>query len=212
MRKLLFIVLLVVVAFNSYSQEIVFGKQKHLYKGSWTNDDFFSKSEFIFEGKVIDRVKCYLNDDSTKVYSSVSIEIREIYKGGDKINVGTVHMVMEGGIYYDDKTHYRMEYYCDNCIGFDRNPTIFFCVKSDFPEPKEKDFYSNYGISIKPVLNKEYACLRYNVDERLNYKFFGLKDLYFKTSEEFYNYIKKYKGITVPDPSLKKKLLRVLKP
>ncbi len=157
-----------------------------LYKGKYSNKDFFNKAEYIFEGDVISNKK-YLNEDSTGVFSSTLIKIIHTYKG--EINADTVEFIRDGGKYkieYDDLSIAILDDNSSNYLTMMSRKMIFFAKKR-----KGRTFNYKFKIKLEPWLNKSYASIFYSNDPDCNFKLFGLKDLYFKNMAEFQRYAKK---------------------
>lgn len=181
----------------------------NLYKGKYSNKDFFEKAEYIFEGEYVES-ETYFVDDSTKVYTQYLLKVNEVYKGNKKLKKGTVTLIKNSGsvskMYKDEKGELvilNKDY--NNQLDFDiHGKNIFFCSESDL-EMNSVQLNSSNTIKLKLLHNYEYANLIIDEDllEEYNFLISGLNNLYFKDKQEFYNYAKQYKGLNIP--KLKKK-------
>ncbi len=197
MKNRFIILVLFFVSFSLFAQN---PKLLTLYRGKLSNKDFFKKSEFIFDAIPLS-YKCYLNKDSSQAYTSVTMQVTQVYMGFNKIHNGTIELVFEGGevgsldsgcFYKNDYPDFSFDYGLNGAV------IIFFCVTSDYlvnPEPQK---FEN-TIPVKLLNNEIYAGMYYINDRDFNFKIYGLNQLFFKDKSEFYNYIKKYKGIKVPE-------------
>ena len=77
-------------------------KEEHLNEGLLKNEEFFEKSEFIFEGKEIrEYEKSYDakgNLDPQDFYSTKRIIVTTVYKGDKNLLHDTICLVMKGGL------------------------------------------------------------------------------------------------------------------
>jgi len=178
-----------------------------LYQGELSNKDFFKKADYIFEAEY---VKCdaYLNEDSTKVYTASVVNITEIYKGGDKLQKGTIQIILDAGSYtrmWVDNgigKSFNLDYKTEFCYNGGRK-NIFFCNISNFPE-SPFNFETDNKIVLKLLENEPYAGLRFESSMDYNFTIYGLDNLYFKDIKEFYDYASKFKGIEIPGSDKKK--------
>jgi len=177
-----------------------------LYKGKLSNEDFFNKADYIFEAEYIEG-KSYLVDDSTKVYSNFILNITEIYKGSDKLKIGTVNLIRTSGVFIIHSVNEHGEegaYFLEHHRELDYNipeKCILFCDESDFTKnylPQEMKATNNL-ITLKLLDNWEYAGLDYYEDyEDYNFLIAGLNHLYFKDKKKFYKFAKQFEGIKIP--------------
>lgn len=177
-----------------------------LYFGKLSNNDFFKKADFIFEGKLISQ-KEIVNSDTTKVWTSSIFEVTHIFKGEGVIQKGLIELVRDCGAIYHDMNSSTpgmliFDYNTEFCL--DMGPKmVLFCTKSPISyEQTDNNF------AVQPIENVKFAALYYAQNEYypdLNFEVYGLKDMYFKTIEDFYNYAAKKKGITVPSSNEGKK-------
>lgn len=205
MKSIFFSIIALLISIYSFGQPEIkkIDKFPHqLYFGKLSNNDFFNKSDFIFDGEIIS-TKNYLNEDTTRVFSSSIIKINYIFKGS--ISVDTIEFIRDCGEYTTDEGWLILNDNSEFCLSYINNKAIFFANKRS-----GTTFNSKYGLSLEPFENKPYAALFYSEVPSQNFILFGLKDLYFKTIEDFYNYAGKKKGITVPssNDSKKKALLK----
>ena len=204
MRKITLIFIFLISLGSAFSQVKQEKFPFKLYQGKLSNEQFINQSEFIFEGRTKGG-KEYLSKDSTIVYTSVIVEVYKVYKGNDKLQPGTVELFVNSGIFEDQKNFIYKEY--NTQLAFltaSSEPIIFFCKTSDFNISHPKPEVTNQ-MELKLLKNERFAGLYYSDSEFNNFIIWGLKDLYFKTKDDFYNYLTKFKGTAIPtSPILKK--------
>lgn len=203
MKSIFFSIIALFISLYSFGQPETkrIDKFPHqLYFGKLSNNDFFNKSDFIFEGKLISQ-KEIVNADTTKVWTSSIFEVTHIFKG-DNINVGMIEVIRDCGNLYDAINQKMIvKYNTEFCL--DLAPKmVLFCTKSSLSyEETDNNF------AVQPIENVKNAALYFTDMPKHNFEIYGLKDMYFKTVEDFYNYADKKKGITAPSSGdVKKKL------
>ena len=214
MKKTISITFLLLIGLTGFSQVKKIDKfDYHMYTGKLSNEDFFRKADFIFEGENIESYN-YLSNDSTKVYSTGVIRITEIYKGGDKLKAGKIRLIMDAGSYTDiriengvDKS-FSLDYNLNSSCDLGRK-NIYFCTVSDFPKGS-LDIKIDNNIVVKLLRNEPYANLCFSDTEDYNFEMYGLNNLYFKTKQDFYDYASKFRHISIPGSVKKKAEQRVL--
>jgi len=206
MKKLLLFILIATIATSAFTQIKKRNSWSHsLYSGKLSNDDFFNQAEFIFEAKQI-AYKDYYNSDSTEFFRTCLLEISEIYKGSNKLNYGTVQYITKhiNGVRYEDGHIY---YYAENVLSTTIGKhVIFFCNSTKNIDNHLKLMKANNNFLLQSLEDKEWAGL-YNADTtENNFALYGLKNLYFKTREDFYQYLTKYPNTTAPTKANRRKL------
>jgi len=200
MRSIFFSIIAIFLSLNIFAQNEIQKIDKlpgYLYIGKEKNEDFFKKSEFIFEGEVI-KTTNYINEDTTKVYSSSIVKVTYEYKGN--LSSDTIEFVRDCGVYNDENGFTILDYNSEFCFDMTRN-MIFFAKNRE-----GRTFKNEYPAKIEPYKNERYASLRYSESPSYhNFLLFGLNHLYFKTKEDFYKYAAKFDGVRVPSASIKKK-------
>jgi len=179
------------------------------------NEDFFTKSELVIEGISLKWVANYDtkgNRNKDEIFRIHAVSVLKVFKGDQSLVGDIVYITENGGVlgaenWNDEK--YDIEYYTPyifqknevSCTVTRFEPQIFFLVTSDITDIKDSKYspfkkykhftkYTNdfYGYIFT---NKMYVCGNF---------IGGLNDLLFLSREEFYNYIKKFEGFTVPEP------------
>ncbi len=171
-----------------------------LYFTKLTNEDFFNQSEYIFEGKVLS-TKSYwkgrlitkdynpfslfttikVNDYDTILISSL-IKVTNVLKGSEIKVSDTIEMLQRTPKIYKKCGEHLKNLY---------KIAVYFACSSNGGITNQK--------AIEPLLNRKYAALYYSGSPKeYNFKLYGLKDLYFKTKADFYEYALQFDGITVP--------------
>ncbi len=189
-----------------------------LYKGKLTNEDFFNKSEYIIE------VKCfsckmflrnreikkgydpfdfdstyYNNENEIIITHSLEPDVTElittsclgivtyVYKGQGIQKNDTIELIKKSTFSnYSDKGN--------NCCDLDfPHKGIIFARKID-----DEGMYSK-RLTLTPFVNIKHTAIYYSdMPEKHNFRLYGLRDLYFKTKANFYEYASQFDGITVP--------------
>ncbi|MEO9965026.1 MAG: hypothetical protein ABJF11_04510 [Reichenbachiella sp.] len=179
---------------------------RQMYYGELSTNDFFKKSDYIFEGSVISH-KDIVNNDSTLVWTSTLLEVTHVLKGKGEIQTGQIELIRNCGLVYTkDKSELLLEYNWESCLKT-YGKMVYFCKKSPVAYQS-----TNNTIAVKPLENLPDAALYFTDMRMLNFKVYGLDHKYFKTQEDFYRFAAKKKGITVPNQyqdSKKKASLRV---
>ncbi len=78
-----FLILFLVCSVNSFAQE-----------NNKQNEKLLTDAPFIFKGTV-KSYKAFKNEDDKKLYASYIINIEAIYKGANKLNIGTVELIYD---------------------------------------------------------------------------------------------------------------------
>ncbi|MDR0363683.1 MAG: hypothetical protein LBH92_01475 [Bacteroidales bacterium] len=183
-------------------------KRIDLKKNLLTDEEFFEKADLIIEGEMVDFLGAYDakgNYDPKDIYRVSEILVLKVFKGDTALTGKTISFVKLGGTIYkpsvsewDLPEEISSSY--DTSLGRDNGlsprryySSIQFLMKSDYPEnpDKSKDYPQP---KFKPVQNKERACIEFWGDGRIG----GLNGLILNNREELYEYMSRYKGITVP--------------
>ncbi len=162
-------------------------KQQHEQYNSY-EEYVIEKAEFIFEGEVIENV-FFQYDDGTgypKIYTSSTMQINKIVKGGDKIKLGTITFIEKGGM-GKNGVILKQDWYGAGSKG------LFFCTTSDHPTTGEitwicdtKNGYSEDVSSASITPNADNSV----IITMLHPMGFG-EGKKFKTKQELYNYLHK---------------------
>jgi len=203
MKKCILVFLFLVVSFAISAQnDNKIDKFNHnLYYGKLSNKDFFKKADFIFEGDIV-KCETYLSTDSSQVYRHYILRINEIYKGKDKLQLGTIQLIQNSGQYinFEYENGIDKSFSLESNIDFDfsfNHTTIFFCVLSDFPT-SPLSFQTNNAITLKLLENVEYAGLNYtNAPSDKNFEIYGLNNVYLKDKDDLYQYMSQFKDIEI---------------
>ncbi len=183
-----------------------------------TNEQMFKQADFIFEGRLIaNSCESYdvLNDLDRKegFYTSSIIEVKHIYKGGDKITKGTLEIIEKGGIIYaKNEMGWTVPYETfpinERVEVGTNNDAVFFCKESKFPQNPNPRTLDN-KISVSHFIDKPFAVLRIDaIDWPIKYSNYirGLNYLSFSNRAKFYEYLNQFKNLNIPiiKDSLKK--------
>jgi len=187
------------------------------------NEDFFTKSELVIEGQPINIVATYDtkgNKNRDDIYSIFAIRVLKVYKGDPSLTGEIVYRTEKGGVLGQEnwlsdsrtKKYSDGEVIIEDEIGYmiisekdgvhygvsHLTPQIYFLSTSDFPDILDSKYspYKKYKHFIK--YTKPGWC--YPTMYVCGNAIIGLKDLFFQTREEFYTYMRKFKGFTVPEP------------
>lgn len=153
-----------------------------------------NKTEFIFEGEVIENVFFQTNSDTDypKLYTSSKIRINKIVKGSNKIQLGTITLISEGGMTVDG-LYIDKDWYGAGSKG------VFFCKISDLPtlgkitwKYNVKDSYSQVVSSstITPPVDNAIIIMPLNPIKYGTPINFGKNEV-FKNKQELFNYLEK---------------------
>ena len=186
--------------------------EKHL-----TNEEFFTQADIVFEGYYLKTVDIYDSKGNDKYnskfedcYQIDAYIVQRMYKG-PKYNAGDIIYIVSQGSFLGAKDN--LERYSGigfdeisiglsfpkigvNCTLDNRLLAIHFLVDSDFPD----------DVNSKYALYKKYRFLTLFNDFSKNYystlficqdKIIGLDSLAFHEREDFYNYMKQFRGFTV---------------
>jgi len=208
MKKILFFIPLFLMFTSIFSQNVIIKDRNAKQILPLTNEEFFEKADFIFEGIVIKGesvsydVGGNLHDND--IYTSQTLQIIEVHKGNDKLKKGTIELIRKGGrLYFLNEMGWKEMVYTnmEGCLETDINyPAIFFCVYSDYPQNKEPKNLDN-TITLKLLCDREYASLQIGSNgwsPQYMHHIKGLNLLDFTSREELYDYMRKFKNIVVP--------------
>ena len=177
----------------------------------FSNKDFFTKAELVIEGQYMRLIHTYnlkgtdKYEDGFEIYA---IKVIRVYKGNQSLADDTVYVVNKGGLVGQEKsldgeftttfcpmgsipvagTNYHINYF---------SPRIYFLVTSDLPD----DANSKYDSITKYKYvwrNTGEFIMKYDTMFVLGDKVLGLDNLVFQNREDFYNYMKHFRGFTVP--------------
>ncbi len=167
-----------------------------------------NKSQYIFEGQVI-RAKGYWNNDKTYIYTSLTIDIKKIFKGN--LICGKVELINEGGE-VGDSISLQISH---NLILKEGQKGIFLCRETTKELPAI-DYYPEENYQKLEATFNEQGYIKYFEDdvnpELWDYQFhldslaqaYNLMELYTQL-----NYVDCYQGTTVfPTVSHNKERLR----
>jgi hypothetical protein len=213
MKKINLIAIFLLLFGNIFSQNVVIEVPNSplTQRLPLTNEQFFEQAEFIFEGRliahsgksydVLGNLEC-----CEGFYTSSIIEVKHVYKGGDKIKQGTLEIITKGGtIVAENEMGWKVPYECYNreeiVSSGTGNDAIFFCKTSEFPKNLEKRVFDN-TISVSHFISKPNAVLTIGSisygtkdwEKRIR----GLNNLNFANRAEFYEYLKQFKGLNIP--------------
>ncbi len=174
-----------------------------LYKGKLTNEDFFNQSEYIFEGKILN-TKSYFNgkEISTNRHPTSSFFTLKDYDTILTVSLIKITHVLKGNIKPSDTIKFVQKTAQVYRRFYDylhlRKIVTYFTFKSISEESKNH-------LTVEPLENSQYAAIyQSEIPEEHNFRLYGLKDLYFKTKADFYEYASQFDGITVPKIKRKK--------
>jgi len=195
---LLFITLLFSVAIL-YAQTIE--NNSNPYNLPLSNEEFFEQAEIVVEGYFIKVVAGY-NLKGTERYADgyriMALKVQKVYKGEQYAAGDTLYVTFKGGrpgmknIIGEDN-NYIPSVLSKNGINWPpqlTSPLIFFLVSSDFPDDENSEYFSYKKYK---RFHNEYMYIFEN-------QIVGLNNLVFREREDFYNYIRQFRGFTAPDP------------
>jgi hypothetical protein len=182
MKKLITISLsmmcLLTTAFAQYKH---FNEETKQWKEYTSYEEYiFDESQFIFEGTVV-KTEGYWSEEDKMIYTSNIIKIEKIFRGKDKINLGTIEIVTRGGKIGDKWYEFPNEGAYQ--VGF---KYIFFSIPSNY-EPS----------SLQTINSVRLQALTYIVYHNRTGGATGTFK-YFKKWHEVYDYLKKHKNISIP--------------
>ncbi|HPX75786.1 MAG TPA: T9SS type A sorting domain-containing protein [Bacteroidales bacterium] len=206
MKKILFFIPLFLMFTSIFSQNVIIKDRNAKQILPLTNEEFFEKADFIFEGILIEGESVgydtggKLNEND--IYTSQTLQIIEVHKGNDKLKKGTIELIRKGGrLYFLNEMGWKEMVYTnmEGCLETDINyPAIFFCVYSDYPQNKEPKNFDN-NITLKFLCDRDYASLQIgSISWEPEHHIKGLNYLNFETREAMYDYMRKFKNIVVP--------------
>ncbi|MDR2980324.1 MAG: hypothetical protein LBV02_07810 [Bacteroidales bacterium] len=120
----------------SYSQSLQGGSTKLL--GGLTNEDFFTKSDLVFDGAYLGRQAIYETTVDGKIDTIVVIDYRvfKVYKGDPSLKWQTIHVACE-----KSKFIFGPFLYSDTLVPFAPRPEYF----------KSKTVYPDYSYSMASI-------------------------------------------------------------
>ncbi len=207
MKKIYLLSILMVLCHTIFAQNVrTRDRSKQL---TLTNEQMFERADFIFEGRLIykswetyDTANNVLSGEG--FFTSAAIEIKHVFKGGDKIKNGTIELIIKGGtIYQKDEEGLPQMYrhFPPEFVNVATNrDAVFFCKVSTFPKSPYKREFDN-EISVSHFLNEGTAVLQINYASNLTgykHRVLGLNGLDFPDKKTFYEYLKQFKGLNVP--------------
>jgi len=178
------------------------------------NEYFFTQSELVIEGQFLRLIHTY-NLKGTDKYEDgfeiIAIKVIRVYKGDQSLTGDTVYVAKKGGLLGQEKSFdheitvssYTPYLFAVNGVNQGINiftPAIYFLVTSDLPD----DLNSKFSTRPKYKEVKRYSkgeVIPFNVMFVFGNEILGLDYLVFHHREEFYNYMKQFKGFTVPEPA-----------
>jgi len=210
MKKILFFIPLFLMFTSIFSQNVIIKDRNAKQILPLTNEEFFEKADFIFEGILIEGESVGYDAggklNESDIYTSQTLQIIEVHKGNDKLKKGTIELIHRGGRLYTVNEEMGWgemhEFPIRGGISIDNKyPAIFFCVYSDYPQNKEIKNLDN-DIKLKFLCEREYASLQIgSLSWGIKYMnhIRGLNLLDFTSREELYDYMRKFKNIVVPE-------------
>lgn len=172
MKKLILITLAIINSIVALAQTNKLSEQQVT--------EILNKAEFIFEGTVI-KNEGYWSKEDKMIYTSNIIKIEKIFRGHDKINMGTIEIVTRGGKVGDKEYEIKSEQIITG------TKEIFFCMYSQYPS---SNIQTSNSIRLM-ALSYLYYCPVYCKN-----KVMGLKEL--NNWNEVYDFLGKQKNITIP--------------
>ncbi len=185
MKKQLFLILTLLLSLNALGQKIDKFPDP-LYQGKYSNKDFFNKAEYIFEGEVV-TVEQYLNKTKTKAFASSVIKVIHVFKGD--LSADTIEFAQNGGEWWvrTDSIKRQFSRYDDGGFLFFRTRRVIFFAK----KRKGRTFNDKFKVKLEPFHNSGCAAMFYADDSDYNFILYGLRDLYFKSLNQFQRYAKR---------------------
>ncbi|MDR2011356.1 MAG: T9SS type A sorting domain-containing protein [Bacteroidales bacterium] len=204
-------------------------KEKNLNEGLLSNEEFFEKAELIIEGKMLGIICSYDakgNYDPDDIYSEYRVLVEKVFKGAPELVNDTICMIRKSGtIYKPTESGYEEEINSygeippeppeDMGLSISRDfSSILFFVRSDYPGNPDETKKCNYD-KFQLLQEKEKASLKfgdYSWGAKSSWRFgkiTGLNDLVFNNREELYEYMKQFKGITIPESKAQKPLYEI---
>jgi len=174
-----------------------------------TNEDFFTKSDLVFEGYFIKVVATYdtkgegVYDD---IYRIAAYKVQRVYKGIQYAPGDTIYVTFQGGVLGEENMVRNLEeqivyipsiLWNNNIAPSECSSYIFFFVNSNFPDDSNSKYFSKKKYKVTVKFSEEWL---YPAELFIcGNKIVGLNDLVFNNREELYNYMKQFEGFTVPD-------------
>ena len=182
------------------------------------NEEFFTQADIVFEGRYLKTVDIYdskgndkYNSKTEDCYSINAYVVQRMYKG-PKYNEGDIIYIVSQGGWLGAKDN--LDWYSGigfnessigvtfkngiNCGLDEKLPAIHFLVHSDFPNDVNSKYasYEKYKfLTLFYDFSKDYFPKLFICQDKI----IGLDSLFFHEREDFYNYIKQFKGFTVPE-------------
>jgi len=196
MRKvLLFLITLFSVAFI-YAQN-------NSNNAPLTNEDFFTKSDLVFEGYFIKVVATYDTKGEGKfddIYTIAEHRVEKVYKGDPSLAGNTILIVYQGGTLGEEKIDWgNVEYGNVLPMRFkDRgipainatSTSIFFLINSDLPDDENSIYFRERKYKLIDPYGRIYTWGNSTG---------GLGTFDFQNREELYNSMRQFEGYTCPE-------------
>ena len=173
-----------------------------------SNEDFFTKSELVFEGHFVKYVESYDTKGESKLKDYISIieyKVQRVYKGDQSLTGKVVYRVLKGsalGLENSNNTtdsYWRPPIFTRNGINqavSTHSLRIFFFVASDIPDNENSKYFSHQKYK------RLSDCFEGRVNDNMHVcgdKILGLDNLVFHQREDFYNYMRQFERFTVPE-------------
>ncbi len=207
MKKIYLLSILMVLCHTIFAQNVrTRDRSKQL---SLTNEQMFEQADFIFEGRLIHKSwKTYDTADNVLsgegFFTSKIIEVKHVFKGGDKIKNGTIELITKGGVIYqkdEEGLPQRYRHFPPEFVDVaTSSDAVFFCKVSTFPKSPYKREFDN-EVSVSYFLNEEKALLKIDANSfpmKYQRHVMGLNGLDFRNKRAFYEYLRQFKGLNVP--------------
>ena len=177
-----------------------------------TNEEFFTKSELVFEGYFLRYVHSYNLKGTIKLednYTIIAYQVKKVYKGDPALTGEVVYQVIQGAatlgiekLSWENATISYWEPPIFRKNGIDEgvskySPCIFFFVTSDMPEDTNSEYSSlkKYKLLSDGFKEKFFDKMHISGKDKI----LGLNNLVFHKREDFYNYMRQFEGFTVPE-------------
>ena len=206
MKKIILTSVLAFFCATTFAQYKHWNEEKEQFEEYNSYEEYvIEKAEFIFEGEVTENV-FFQYDDGTaypKIYTSSTMRITKIVKGGDKIKPGTITFIEKGGM-GKRAVYLEKDWYEAGVKG------LFFCTTSDYPTSGE----INWVYSVKNGYSEDVssASITPNADNSviitmLHPMGFG-EGKKFKNKQELYSYLQKQGHKTIEKEDIKEQPIK----
>ena len=177
------------------------------------NEEFFTQADLVIEGIYLREVHTYNLEGTSKFedcYRICSFKVIRVYKGDPSLTDSIIYVVRKGAYLgsekkYDDGSvrtvSSELPYLlAENGVSQGVNfftPSIYFFKNSDYAEDANSKYatFPKYKYVIDYIGGRMYYDMMFVVGDKI----IGLDSLVFHTHEDFYNYIKQFRGFTVPE-------------